>query len=125
MSFFVPAYLSYEECYDKNGNSDVTKALVRILKERQKIRLTTHDNNRLLSKKAEIPITPEEAVLRKEGSIFPVLELKELLSSIYPLEEKFVAPHYVGRLTLATGNECKFISSTDMYPIRHYPTNLI
>ena len=121
-SFFVPAYLSYEECYDKNGNSDVTKALVRIIKERQKIRLTTHDNNRLLSKKAEIPITPEEAVLRKEGSIFPVLELKELLSSIYPLEEKFVAPHYVGRLTLATGNECKFISSTDMYPIRHYPT---
>ena len=122
-AFFVPAYLSYEECYDlKNGNSDVIAALVRIIRERQKIRLTVHDNNRLLSKKAEIPITPEEAVLRKEGSIFPVLDLKEFLASIYPLEQQFVSPHYVGSLSPYMNGEVKFISSSNIYPIRHYPT---
>jgi hypothetical protein len=121
-AFFVPSYLSYEECFDKDGNSDVVKAMIRILRERQKIRLTTHDNNRLLSKKAEIPITPEEAVLRKEGSIFPVLDLKEFLATIYPLEPQFVSPHYIGKLSIGNKNDITFSSIKDITPIRHYPT---
>lgn len=121
-AFFVPSYLSYEECFDEDGNSDVIKALIKILKERQKIRTTTHDSNRLLQKKAEIPITPEEAVLRKEGSIFPVLDIKEYLSSIYPLEEKFTAPHYVGNLTINGSGEVEFLMDKYAVPVRHYPT---
>lgn len=121
-SFFVPSYISYEECFDDNGNSDVVKALIRILKEREKIRVTTHDSNRLLQKKAEIPITPEEAVLRKEGSIFPILDIKEYLSSIYPLQDRFTAPHYIGELTLEADGSSKFNINTGKVPIRHYPT---
>ena len=121
-AFFVPTYLSYEEYYDKDGNSDVTGALIRLLAERQKIRQTTNDSNRLLQKKAEAPITPEEAVLRKEGSIFPILDIKEFLSSIYPQEDKFVAPHYTGNLILDGDGEVRFALNKSVTPIRHYPT---
>lgn len=119
---FVPAYLSFEECYNKDGNSDAIGALVRVLKERQKIRIASRDSNRLIQKKAEMPITPEEAVLRVEGSIFPVLDIKDYLSTIRPMEEHFTAPHYIGEFTIDLQGEVKFKSNGNLVPIRHYPT---
>lgn len=121
-SMFVPAYVSFEGLSDKNGNSDVIGALIKVITQRQKIRNATHDSQRLLQTKAEIPITPEEAVLRKEGSIFPVLDIKEYLSTIYPLEDKFCAPHYVGQLALNDDNSVKFCLNGNLIPVRHYPT---
>jgi len=121
-SFFVPSYVSYEGAYDKNGNSDVIKSLILLLKERQVIRNATKDSQRLVQKKAEKPITPEEAVLRKEGSIFPVLDIKEYLSTIYPLEDKFCASHYIGQLALNDDNSVKFCLNGNLLPVRHYPT---
>jgi len=120
-SFFVPGYVSYEGCYDENGNSDVIKALVKILRERQKIRLSSKDSLRLIGKKAEIPVTPEEAVLRTEGNAFPVLEIKEYLSNIYPVMASFTAQHYTGDLIVATGGSIEFKNRADAYPIRNYP----
>jgi len=121
-SFFVPSYVSYEGAYDKNGNSDVIKSLILLLKERQVIRNATKDSQRLVQKKAEKPITPEEAVLRKEGSIFPVLDIKEYLSTIYPLEDKFCASHYIGQLALNDDGSVKFCLNGNLLPVRHYPT---
>ena len=120
-SFFVPGYVSFEEAYDGNGNSDVIKALVRILFERQKIRNSTKDSNRLIARKAEVPITPEEAVLRTEGSVFPVLEIKEYLSTIYPILSSFVSGHYTGDLVITSGGKVEFKNRMDAYPIRNYP----
>lgn len=120
-SFFVPGYVSYEEAYDKDGNSDVIKALIRILLRRQRIRNTVKDSNRLIAERAEIPITPEEAVLRMEGSIFPVVEIKEYLSTIYPVFSSFTSSHYTGDLVITSGGKVEFRNRMDAYPIRNYP----
>jgi hypothetical protein len=119
--FFVPEYLNRAGCYDSNGNSDVIKALKEILMYREKIRKTASDPNALVSEKAESPITPQEAVLRREGSVFPVLQIKEYLSEIMPSFQSFVSGHWVGNLTITSTGELKWVNNADLVPIREFP----
>lgn len=120
-AFFSPEYLNRQGCYDKDGNSDVIKALIETLLFRQIIRNNTNDPSALIKEKAEAPITPQEAVLRVEGSQFPVLDLKEYLAEISPNLQRFVAPHYVGKLTIDADGEIKFKLIKELVPIREFP----
>jgi hypothetical protein len=118
---FIPEYLNRQGCYDENGNSDVVKALIEILLQREKVRNNTTDSVTLLQEKAESPITPQEACLKKEGSIFPVLDIKEYLASIYPSLDMFVKSHYVGDLVMDIDGEVKFKMDSSKFPIRSFP----
>lgn len=121
-ALFIPEYLNREGCYDKDGNSDVIKALFEILIQRQKVRNNTLDGTALVQEKAEAPITPQEAVLRVEGSIFPVTELKDYLAEISPNMARFVAPHYVGTLIPESDGSMKFVfTNGTTTPIREFP----
>ncbi|MCI6614912.1 MAG: hypothetical protein MSC51_03635 [Mollicutes bacterium] len=62
-------------CYDSNGNSDVTKALLSILKDRYFVKYHSTNINAISKRIAEIPITPQEAMLKSRGNIFPVTQL--------------------------------------------------
>ena len=117
---FVPEYINRQGCYDKNGNSDVIKALLETSKARQIIRKASTDNNALLQECAESPVTPEEAVLRKEGSIFPVMDIKDYLADIRADENKFISKHYVGRL-IYKGTEIAWTPDDTIRIIREYP----
>lgn len=120
--YFVPEYMNRKGCYDKDGNSDVIKALIQILIGRKKIRENASKENALTQEKAERPITPQEAVMRMEGTLFPVDDLKGYLESIMPEMSRFVSKHYVGRLEpdVNTG-EIKFKPSADAKVIREFP----
>jgi hypothetical protein len=121
-AFFFPEYLNRTGCYDKDGNSDVVKALAEILINRDKIKKGASDPNAIVQEKAERPITPQEAIMRKEGSIFPVGDLKDYLSEIMPRKEKFVSGHWVGRLAFdGTTGEVKWKLEADLVPQRDYP----
>ena len=120
-AFFAPEYLNREGCFDKNGNSDVTKALVEILYSWQKVRNSSSDPNDLVHEKAEAPITPQHAVLRIEGSIFPTQDLKDYLSEIAPHMSRFVSSHYTGRLKVSGDGVVDFVYQEDKTPIRDYP----
>ena len=119
-ALFIPEYLNRQGCYDKNGNSNVIKALLEVFIQRQTIRNNTSDPQALIQEKAETCITPQEAVLRIEGSLFPVLDLKEYLSSISPSMDKFTASHYTGSLVYDINGEIEFRNS-NVIPIRDYP----
>lgn len=119
-SMFVPAYLNRQGCYDENGNSDIIKALVEVLIQRQKIRQSSNDPNDLVREKAEAPITIQEAVLRVEGSLFPVQDLKDYLAEISPSIDRFTKGHFVGRFRIS-GSEVSFQMSEDMEPITEFP----
>ena len=119
-SMFVPAYLNRQGCYDENGNSDIVKALVEVLIQRQKIRQSSNDPNDLVKEKAEAPITIQEAVLRVEGSLFPVQDLKDYLAEISPSIDRFTKGHFVGRFRIS-GSEVSFQMSEDMEPITEFP----
>lgn len=115
-AFFFPEYLNRHNCYDENGNSDVTKALIEIMQERIKIKYNTSDPNALSQEKAERPITPQEAIMRKDGNFFPVTLINDHLADIEPRAERFFSAHYVGRI--ANG---EFVSETGIRPIRKFP----
>lgn len=119
--FFFPEYLNRTGFYDKNGNSDIIGALLELLKNRETIRREASDPNTLVQEKAERPITPQEAIMRKEGSIFPTADLKDYLSDIMPKLNKFVSPHWVGRLSLDSSGNIEWKADDSLDPNREYP----
>jgi hypothetical protein len=78
-AFFLPEYMNRRHCYDSNGNSNAVKALIQILEARKIVRDNSSKPEALTQEKAERPITPQESVLRFEGTIFPVTDLKTYL----------------------------------------------
>jgi len=120
-AFFSPEYLNREDCYDKDGNSDIIKALIEVMVSRKTVKYGSSDPNALTQAKAEAPITPQEAVLRKGGTIFPVGDLKDFLSDISVNEAQFTASHYIGRLGVTDDNKARFILDTNKTPIREFP----
>lgn len=120
-SFFFPEYINRADCYDKDGNSDILKALLEIFKDRQKIKDGTTDPHALTQEKADRPITPEEAVMRKEGTLFPVSDLKEARAVIIPQLDKFVAGHYIGNLVMTDDGNVKWIPDQSIRIIREFP----
>jgi hypothetical protein len=122
-SFFWGAYMNRNGCYDVEcGEPDVIKALLEILGNRRRVKFNSVDPNALAQKMAEECITPQEAIMRTEGTIFPVADLKDVLSDIMPRLNKFVAQHFVGRLKLSgSGQGVELDMFGDLTPIRDYP----
>ena len=81
-TFFFPGYINMANCYDENGNSDVTRALLNILIDRYTVKYNSSDVNAVTKRIAEIPITPQEAIVRTTGNYFPVTELNARLNQI-------------------------------------------
>lgn len=117
--FFFPGYLNRAGCYDENGNSNVTKALLEIYKDRYTVKYNSSDVNSITKRIAEIPITPQEAMQRVRGNMFPITELSNRLYQLdaNPSEMDEV---YVGTLAFNTSKEVVFMPTTDL-PIKEYP----
>jgi len=119
--FFWGGYLNRNGCYDEDlGEPDVIKALTEILIDRHEVKYNSSDPSALTQKKAEEPITPQEAVMRTEGTVFPVADLKEYLETIAPRKEMFLAEHYVGDLVYNAAGEVVWKPNLDKYPLRSY-----
>lgn len=80
-AYFFASYISRAGCMDKNGNSDVVKALLEILRERWMVK-QGGDAKSLLSRIAQMPITPAEAILKVKSNFFPVVMLNERLRQL-------------------------------------------
>lgn len=120
-SFFFPAYLNRLGCFDRDGNSDVIKALVEILTKRLDIKYNSSDPNTLVQHKAEMCVVPQEAIMRREGSIFPISEIKDYLSDILVDVNKFTGSHYIGHLKHKMTGEIEWDKRDLHPPLRNYP----
>jgi hypothetical protein len=119
-AFFFPEYLNRQNCYDEDGNSDVIKALIEILEDREEVRKGTDQAHALTQEKADRPITPQEAVMRKEGNLFPVEQLKDYLVDISPTIDSFFAEHIYGNIHI-TKEGAKLNQDVSNLPIRDFP----
>lgn len=119
ITFFFPGYINRKGCYDENGNSDVTKALLEILYNRYIVKHNSSDINSITKTIAEIPITPQEAILRTRGNLFPVTQLNERLNDLDANPDSF-NDVYVGQLVQRKDGEVEFKPTNDM-PIRDFP----
>ena len=117
--YFFPGYLNRKGCYDINGNSDVTKALLEILKNRYMVKYNSTDVNAITKAISEVPVTPQEAILRTKGSIFPITALNERLNQLdnNPNEYNDV---YVGELVFNANKDVEFRPTNEL-PIREFP----
>lgn len=122
MRLFLGAYLNRARCYDEeNGEPDVIKALVEVLNDRFVVKYNSSDPAVITQKLAEEPITPSEAVMRTSGTIFPVSDLKDYRDSVRMQGQRYFDAHYVGELVM-TSTGVNWKPSTDVYPIRRFPT---
>ena len=117
--FFFPGYINRKGCYNKDGVSDVMKALIEILLNRYRVKYNSTDPNTVLKTIAEIPITPAEAILKTGVNMFPVTDLTERLGQLdsNPREYDDV---YVGELSINSSKEVEF-KPTSAQPIREFP----
>ena len=119
--FFWGAYLNRNNCYDTtNGEPDVIKAMVEICLDRYKVKYSSSDARAITQKKAEEPMTPQEAVMRTEGTVFPVADLKEYLENIMVKREAFLAEHYVGDLIADSTGDIVWRPTASKFPLRSY-----
>ena len=119
--FFYPVYMNYDDsCIDENGNSDITKALLMICADRYKVKYGSSDINAITKRISQYPVTPQEAIIRSQGNMFPVTELNERLNQIdnNPNEYDDV---YVGELVQEKDGKVEFRPTGDI-PIRDFPT---
>ena len=119
-AFFHATYLNAENKMDKNGNSDVTRALLDIIKDRILIKYNSRDPATLAQSIAEKPITPQEAIMKVGGSIFPKTDILDYLEECRIHEAKFTSEHLVGDLILISNHEVKFELNPNKIPIRKY-----
>ena len=116
--FFFPSYVNRKGCYNKDGVSDVVKALIQILMARYKAKYSSNPNS-VIRVIAEMPITPAEAIIKVKAAYFPVVSLQERLRQL-ETDPKAFSDVYVGRLVQESkGSDVKF-EVTDDIPIRQY-----
>ena len=120
-AMFYPAYMNYDDsCVDKDGNSDVTKALLMLLMDRYKVKYGSTDVNTITKRISQYPITPQEAIIRSNKNIFPITQLNERLNQIDNDPDAY-SDVYVGELVQNTDGEVEF-KPTNEIPIRDFPT---
>lgn len=114
--FFFPSYINRAGCYNKDGVSDVVKALIEILIARYKAKYSA-DPKSVLRVIAEDPITPAEAIVKVKAAYFPITALTERLSQ---LDQDIHAYDdvYVGKL-VQNSNGVEFTPTSDI-PIRKF-----
>lgn len=117
--FFFPAYINRKGCYNDDGISDVTKALLELCYNRYIVKYNTTDTMALTRTKAENPITLQEAIMRRDSTIFPVAQLRDRINQIdsNPNEYDDV---FVGELILEKDGSVEF-KPTAAQCIRKFP----
>jgi hypothetical protein len=119
--FFWGGYMNRNKCYDEVvGEPDVIKSLIEICLDRYKVKYSSSDALAITQKKAEEPITPQEAIMRTEGTVFPVADLKEYIERVAVKKESFLAEHYVGNLVYNPAGELVWKPNADIHPLRAY-----
>ena len=114
--FFFPSYINRAGCYNKDGVSDVVKALIEILIARYKAKYSA-DPKSVLRVIAEDPITPAEAIIKVKAAYFPITALIERLSQL-DQDVHAYDDVYVGKL-VQNSNGVEFTPTSDI-PIRKF-----
>lgn len=115
--YFFPSYVNRAGCYNKDGVSDVVKALIEIFMQRHKAKYSA-DPKSVLRVIAEDPITPAEAIIKVKAAFFPVTALTERLQQLDTDVHSF-DDVYIGKLVMGKNGEVVFKPTSDE-PIRKY-----
>jgi hypothetical protein len=117
--FFFPGYMNTKGYYNEDGVSDVIGALISELKTRHTIKYNSTDPLTLTRRKAEFAFTIQEAIMKRDSTIYPVADLNELLND-FAVNPGMLDSILCGSLCLKDG-VVKFLSDHSANPIREFP----
>lgn len=121
VGYFFPAYINYGGCYNKEtGISDKAAALKDIMLDRERL-ANAEDPTTLTRRKAELPITPSEVLMRIAFSIFPKEELMDQEAEIESNPKKYTQADFVGKFQLNTLTQKFEFKYSEDKPILHFP----
>lgn len=117
--FFFPSYINMKPFYNKDGVSDVVGAMLSELEYRRILKYNSSDPLQLTRRKAEYAFTLQDAIMRRDGTLYPVHALNERIMQIDntpAIENKL----WNGRLILEN-EKVKFVPDDRVKPIRNFP----
>jgi predicted small metal-binding protein len=117
--FFYPAYMNYKPYYNKDGVSDVIGAMLSELMQRYDLKYNSSDPIKLTKRKAEFAFTIQEAIMKRDNTIYPVADLNDRINQI-DMDSISLADMYAGRLTIEDG-KVKFEPDSTVKPIMYFP----
>jgi len=120
IGWFVPSIYAMNQYKDKNGNTNVEKALAvrnKIRKEKGKAK----DSSALALEMMNYPLKPSEMFLNAKGSRFPQAELKDHLATVKSKPHYYHNAHYFGEFFWNTEGELKFEITSDAQLVREFP----
>lgn len=116
--FFFGAYLNRGGFYNENGVSDVVAAILDTLNKRFIVKYNSTDPSRLTQVVAERPLTIQEAIMRKESSLFPAAQLSDRKNEL-DANPNIYDDVYTGRMTIKNGKP--EFTPCDVSVIREFP----
>ena len=117
--FFFPAFVNRKGCYNEDGISNVTKSLLELCYNRYIVKYNTTDTMALTRTKAENPITLQEAIMRRDSTIFPVAQLRDRINQIDANPNEY-DDAFIGEFNISNKGEVEF-KPTPAVPIRKFP----
>jgi len=118
--FFHASYLNMKGCMDVDGNSDVVASLIVIIKNRIHIKYNSKETSTITQNIAENPVTPQEAIMKTNGSTFDTVEIRDYLEECRVNVDRFTSSHLVGDLVIKSDGKIEFKANFDKTPIRKY-----
>ena len=117
--FFFPAYVNYKPYYNHDGVSDIIGAMLSEIAYRHHLKYSTDDPLKLTRRKAEFAFTIQDAIMRRDSTIYPVADLNDRINQIDG-DSTSLKDMYVGRLELS-GGEVKWKPDPELSPIMNWP----
>ena len=118
--FFFPGYINLKGYYNKDGVSDVVGALIYEIEFRINLKYNSSDPLQLTRRKAETAFTIQDAIMKRDGSLYPTDKLNDVINEIN-LNPKYTDDFWIGRLKLSKNGEVEYKPDNDLKYITEFP----
>jgi intein/homing endonuclease len=121
-AFFWSGAINFAEAYDEiTGESHVDTATNMILEDRKMVALGS-DPHAVIRRKAEIPLTPSEMLMRISGTQFPIGLLKEQEAEVFTKPHIYLDADYICKFELNRETQkYEFKLDFDSTPLLKFP----
>lgn len=117
--FFFPDFINRVGFYNKDGVSDVIGAMIDELKVRYNLKYNSSDPLQLTKRRAEYAFTLQDAIMRRNSTIYPVADLNDRIGEI-DNDPDIQNKMWVGRLDIVNG-KVEYRPDSDIKTILNFP----
>lgn len=118
--FFFPGYVNSIGHYNKDGVSDVIGALIEEIQIRVQLKYNSSDPLQLTRRKAETAFTIQDAIMKRDGSLYPTDKLNDVINEIN-LDPKYTDDMWIGSLKMSKNGEVEYKPDGDLKYITEFP----